>query len=128
MPQKITLPQTGSLPAGAVLRFMRAGGLRPVTEELMLYSDGHATAMRGIKRQMQDRSVEAEQVKQLLGNLALAGFFDLPAEVGQQSPDGYAYEITVRSGEGTRMVALYDGCVPPSMSGVLAELRRLLRG
>jgi hypothetical protein len=128
MPQKITLPETDRLPAGALLRFMRAGGLRGLTEELVLYNDGRAVTTRGVKRQTQERDVDAADTMQLLGNLTVAGFFDMPAQVGQQVPDGYAYEITVRSGEGSRMVAFYDGSIPPSMSGVMADLRRLLRG
>jgi hypothetical protein len=122
------LPEVPGLPSGALLRYVRTGGLRPSSDELVLYRDGRAESTRGVRRRTGERDVGTEEVWHVVGHLATAGFFELPDEVGEQRPDGYAHEITVRSGDGSRTVVLYDGSVPPTVAPELANLRRLLRG
>lgn len=115
------------LPEGVILYFARSGGLRPINEELVVWEDGHATVTRGIRRQTQERAFAPEEVRQVLGDLVLAGFFEMEPEVGWQAPDGYAYEVTVRSGAGMRTVVTYDGSVPKPLAPVLGKLRSMLR-
>lgn len=121
------LPEVEGLPEGVVLRFVRTGGMRPTNDELVLVGDGRATITRGIRRQPIERTFAPESVRQVLGELVLAGFFEMDAEIGEQVPDGYAYEVTVRSGDGARAVVTYDGSVPPALAPVLATLRGMLR-
>jgi hypothetical protein len=121
------MPETDTLPQGSVLCLVRSGGLRPSTEKLVLFTDGRGQITRGFKRQTSEREFDAEEVQRLLGALVLAGFFEMAPEVGVQVPDGFAYELSVRSGEGSRTVVTYDGSVPPALTPVLAALRRMLR-
>ncbi len=130
MPRKLPVPEQPEiegLPEGAVLRFVRSGGLRPANEELVMFADGRVQVTRGMRRQASERVLPPDEVRKVVGDAALAGFFEMGPEVGEQRPDGFAYELTIRSGERPRMVVLYDGSVPPAFAPVLANLRGMTR-
>ena len=48
--------------------------------------------------------------------------------IGQQSPDGYAYELIARAGRKSKAIEFFDGSILPEAQPLLARLKTLMTG
>lgn len=115
------------LPRGAFIAFRQSGGLRFSTREVIVYRDGRVTTRRQGKLGAGEgsRRLTPEEVAELKEMIQQSGFLGLPRSIGQQSPDGYAYELIARLGRKSRSIEFFSGSVPAELQPLLTQLKAL---
>ena len=118
------------LPRGAFIAFRQSGGLRFSTREVMVYHDGRVVARRQGKLDTREGSwrITPDEMGDLKAAIAHSGLRDLPrfSSIGQQNPDGYAYELIARAGRKLKSIEFFDGSIPAEVQPLLAQLRTLM--
>ena len=58
--------------------------------------------------------------------IAQSGLRELSNPIGQQSPDGYAYELIARFGRKSAAIEFFDGSIPVQLHALLQQLKMLM--
>lgn len=118
------------LPKGALLALRQSGGHNFSSREIVIYPDGHVaygggdTTLKAYERGA--RKLNDGQVVGLRRSLDRVSFWRMPATVGKQNPDAFAYEITARVGSKANSIEVFDGSIPESLKPLLDQLRKLM--
>jgi hypothetical protein len=130
---EIPLPdreETLVLPRGAWIAMRKSGGFKFSSREIVVYRDGRVveqssgTARR--PRAAATRQLTDAQLAELGRLLERANLAALPAVVGRQSPDAFAYELAARIGRRTKTVEVFEGSIPESLAPLIRRLRQLM--
>jgi hypothetical protein len=115
------------LPRGAFIAFRQSGGLRFSTREVIVYNDGRVIARRQRKLGTGEGSqrITPDEVAELKKMIEQSGLVGLPHSIGQQSPDGYAYELIARIGRRSKSLEFFDGSIPAEVQPLLTQLKDL---
>lgn len=129
-PEPPAEPKPLEMPRGAMLVMRVSGGLRFTTQEMVIYPDGRVTAGAGDTAKESynraQRSMADAHVVRLRRMLDTSGFFDPAPAKGEQSPDGYAYEILARVGSKHNHIEVFTGTMPPGIQSLVDFLMKWL--
>jgi hypothetical protein len=116
-----------SLPRGAFIALRQSGGLRFSIREVIAYNDGRVASRRQGKLGAGEgsRHITPAEVAELKELIAHSKLFELPRSIGQQSPDGYAYELIARIDRKSKVIEFFDGSIPTEVQPLLARLKAL---
>jgi hypothetical protein len=101
-----------TLPADAVLRLTRSGGIAGIHETWTVYTDGRVEVSRRVNAPAEDAGqLTPAQVQTLLAELERLGFFDLQPEYGPKNAccDMITATLQARSGERQHTVTMLQG-------------------
>lgn len=117
-----------TLPDGAFIALRQSGGLRFSTREVMVYTDGQVTARYTGKLGAGEgsRRITPAKVADLQAVLKESDLFGLPEQLGQSSPDGYAYELIARLGRQSKSIEFFTSSIPAQLQPLLAQLKPLM--
>ena len=129
-PETPAEPKPLEMPRGAMLVMRVSGGIRFTTQEMVVYPDGRVTLGAGDTAKESynraQRSMADAHVVRLRRMLDKSGFFDPPPAKGNQSPDGYAYEIVARVGSKHNHLEVFTGTMPPGIQPLVDFLMKWL--
>jgi hypothetical protein len=116
------------LPRGAFIALRKSGGLRFSTREVTVYRDGRVTSRRQGKLGAGEgsRRITPAEVADLRELIEQSGLWELPNSIGRQSPDGYAYELSMRVDRKSKSIEFFDGSIPVEVQPLLAQLKPLM--
>jgi hypothetical protein len=118
-----------TLPDGALVALRRSGGLVFRSREIVVYGDGRVetSSMGGGRaaRQGAGRRLDSTEVAELRQALERVKLDQVPAPIGQQSPDMFVYEIAVSEGGVPRMFEIADGSIPDTVAPLIRRLNAL---
>ncbi len=94
------------LPAGAVIKYHRSGGVAGIDEAYTIYADGRIVDAKG-----REWFVSPEEVARLVEAIAQDGFFQTRESESSIAPccDRFSYTLTVSLAGQTHTVHTYDG-------------------
>ena len=100
---------TLTLPDGALIAMRKSGGFRFTSTQITVYHDGRVEVGKKSKDvPTSTRKLSDNELAKLYRALDGANLPELPATVGYQSPDAYAYEIAANLGQTTYNVEMFD--------------------
>ncbi|HEX6384355.1 MAG TPA: protealysin inhibitor emfourin [Anaerolineae bacterium] len=116
-------------PGEAAVVFQRSGGIGGESSEWEIFPSGRVIQLIGPPEQEQtavEWEVAAEEVQELVDNLAALGFFDLTGDYmpDEPCPDCFTYRLTVRSDGRTNTIETADAA--PSVPEAAWESFRLV--
>jgi hypothetical protein len=118
------------LPRGAWIAMRMSGGFKFSSREIVVYRDGRVTdTSSGIGKRTGTRATRKltdAQLAELGRLLEQANIAELPAVVGRQNPDAFAYEIAARIGRRIKTVEVFEGSIPESLAPLIRQLRQLI--
>ena len=116
------------LPRRAFIAFRQSGGLRFSTREVTVYNDGRVISRRQGKLGAGEGSqrITPAEVAELKDLIAQSDLMRLPTSIGQQSPDGYAYELIARVRRKSKLIEFFDGSIPADAQTLLVRLKTLM--
>ena len=118
------------LARGAFIAVRQSGGLRFSAREVTVYHDGLVVARRQGKLDSREeaRRITPGEVADVKAAIAHSSLRDLPrfSSIGQQNPDGYAYELIARAGRKLKSIEFFDGSIPSEVQPLLAQLKTLM--
>jgi hypothetical protein len=118
-----------ALPRGGLVAMRKSGGMRFSTREIVVYRSGKLTYRQsgvGSAPIAQTRHLPLAQLVELHHALNQSDLARLPAPIGRQSGDTFAYEIVARVGRAVKAVEVFEGSVPASLAPLIRELRGLM--
>jgi hypothetical protein len=115
------------LPRGAFIALRQSGGLRFSTREVLAYNDGRVIWNRQSQlAEAGSRQITSDQVAEIKDLIAHSGLRELSNPIGQQSPDGYAYELIARINGKSAAIEFFDGSIPAQLHALLQRLKMLM--
>jgi len=115
------------LPRDAFIALRQSGGLRFSTREVAVYNDGRVIWRRQGKLYAGEgsRRITPAAVAELKELIEHSGLRELSNPIGQQSPDGYAYELIARFGRKSTAIEFFTGSIPAEIQPLLTHLTAL---
>ena len=111
------------LPRGALVIMRQSGGLRFRTTATVVFRDGRLAVAGGthtrplVVRRLSDDELVA--LRQMLDDVVAA---NLPASIGHQNPDFYAYELAMRPGRLVQNFEVFAGSMPEAVEPLVRWL------
>ena len=125
-PPEATPPDRLTLPRGALVALRRSGGFKFRSREVAIYRDGRVNYDDGESGPRTVWTLSDAEMAELRRALDQAGFGKLPASIGRQNPDAFAYEIVARPARRAYAVEVFQGSITESLAPLIRQINRFM--